>query len=74
MVAIGLVLDWRTPGGGTDYTAAAFRWAMSVQYLLWGLGLVQIWRYRRRTRALIIQQRAKADELGLLYDPLTAPE
>ena len=36
VVAIGLVLDWRTPGGGTDYPASAFRWAMSVQYLLWG--------------------------------------
>ena len=32
VVAIGLVLDWRTPGGGTDYSASAFRWAMSVQY------------------------------------------
>jgi len=74
VVAIGLVLDWRTPGGGTDYTAEAFRWAMSVQYLLWAIGLVQILRYRRRTRALIIELRAKADELGLLHDPLTAAE
>jgi MFS transporter len=74
VVAIGLVLDWRTPGSGTDYPASAFRWAMSVQYLLWGIGIAQIWRYRRRTRALIIRQRAKADELGLLRDPLTAAE
>jgi MFS family permease len=56
VVAIGLVLDWRTPGGGSDYPASAFRWAMSVQYLLWALGTVQILRYRRRTRALIRQQ------------------
>ncbi|MCW2820301.1 MAG: transporter, partial [Marmoricola sp.] len=28
VVAIGLVLDWRTPGNGRDYTASAFRWAM----------------------------------------------
>ncbi len=74
VVAIGLVLDWRTPGGGSDYSASAFRWAMSVQYLLWGVGVVQIWRYRRRTRALITQQRAEADELGVLRDPLTAAE
>ncbi|MEO7943662.1 MAG: MFS transporter [Marmoricola sp.] len=66
VVAIGLVLDWRTPGGGRDYTASAFRWAMSVQYLLWGVGIVQIWRYRRRTRALIIRQQGQPepDELG----------
>jgi MFS family permease len=66
VVAIGLVLDWRTPGGGADYPASAFRWAMSVQYVLWGLGIVQIWRYRRRTRALIIRQRGEPepDELG----------
>jgi len=52
VVGIGLVLDWRTPGSSTDYTPA-FRWAMSVQYLLWGLGLTQIWRYRVRARAVI---------------------
>jgi len=53
VVAIGLVLDWRTPGGGTAYDASAFRWAMCTQYPLWALGLVQVWRYRRRTRAII---------------------
>ncbi len=58
VVAIGLVLDWRTPGGGTDYPASAFRWAMSVQYVLWAVGLVQIVRYRRRTRARILEERA----------------
>ncbi|GAA1744513.1 MFS transporter [Aeromicrobium alkaliterrae] len=49
VVAIGLVLDWRTPTG-SDYTAEAFRWAMSAQYVLWALGLANIWRARRRTR------------------------
>ena len=58
VVAIGLVLDWRTPGGGTNYTPSAFRWAMSLQYVLWAIGLVQILRWRRRTRALIRRQRA----------------
>jgi nitrate/nitrite transporter NarK len=51
VVAIGLILDWRTPGSSTAYTAEAFRWAMSFQYVLWALGLTQVWRYRRRTRA-----------------------
>lgn len=56
VIAIGLILDWRTPAGG-DYTPSAFRWAMSFQYVLWTIGLVQIWRYRARARA-----RLKADD------------
>ena len=51
VAAVGLILDWRTPGDSTAYTPEAFRWAMSFQYLLWGLGLLQLWRYRLRTRA-----------------------
>ena len=53
VVAIGLVLDWRTPGSSTAYDASAFRWAMCTQYPLWALGLLQVWRYRRRTRAIL---------------------
>jgi hypothetical protein len=53
VLAIGWVLDWRTPGSGSAYTSQAFRWAMSLQYLLWALGLAQILRYRRRARAVI---------------------
>ena len=51
VVAIGVILDWRTPGSSTAYTPSAFVWAMSFQYVLWTLGLTQVWRYRRRTRA-----------------------
>jgi cytochrome bd-type quinol oxidase subunit 2 len=50
VLAIGWVLDWRSVGGDS-YTPAAFRWAMSVQFLLFGLGLVQMVRYRVRARA-----------------------
>ena len=53
VVAIGLVLDWRTPGASTAYDADAFRWAMAAQYPLWALGLLQVWRYRRRVRAVV---------------------
>ena len=53
VIAIGLVLDWRTPGGGSDYTPSAFRWAMSTQYFIWALGLVQVYRYRVRTRQVV---------------------
>lgn len=57
VIAIGLILDWRTPGDSTDYTPDAFRWAMSSQYVLWAIGLVQIWRYRGKARA-----RLRADD------------
>jgi len=57
VIAIGLILDWRTPGSSTDYTPDAFRWAMSFQYVLWAIGLVQIWRYRVKARA-----RLRADD------------
>lgn len=49
VIVIGMILDWRTPAGHT-YTPAAFTWAMSFQYVIWTLGLVQVWRYRRRAR------------------------
>lgn len=62
VVAIGLVLDWRTPGASTAYSAESFRWAMSVQYVLWAVGIVQIWRYRRRTRAELIAEDPDARE------------
>jgi hypothetical protein len=38
------------PGGPSTYTVDSFRAAMSVQYLVWVLGLVQILRYRRKAR------------------------
>lgn len=60
VIAIGVVLDWRTPGSSTAYTPSAFTWAMSVQYVLWGLGLLQIWRYRRRTRAVVSRAELEA--------------
>ncbi|MCL3816982.1 MFS transporter [Aeromicrobium wangtongii] len=60
VIAIGLILDWRTPGGGTAYTPEAFRWAMSFQYVLWALGITQIWRYRVRTRAKVMAENPEA--------------
>lgn len=53
VIAIGLVLDWRTPGASTDYTPSAFRWAMATQYLIWALGLSQVYRYRQQARRVI---------------------
>jgi nitrate/nitrite transporter NarK len=60
VIAIGLVLDWRTPGSSTDYTPSAFRWAMAVQYALWGLGLSQVYRFRKQARRVI--NRAELEE------------
>ena len=57
VLAIGVVLDWRTPGSSTDYAPSAFVWAMSCQYVLWTLGLVQLVRYRVKAR-----QRLRADD------------
>lgn len=64
VLAIGLILDWRTPGSSTAYTPSAFRWAMSAQYVLWALGLLQIWRWRRRTRAVVDRAALEAGATG----------
>ncbi len=57
VLAIGLVLDWRTPGSGAAYSPGAFVWAMSCQYGLWAIGLVQLIRYRTKAR-----RRLRADD------------
>jgi predicted MFS family arabinose efflux permease len=50
MALIGIVLDLRSPGDAS-YQLADFKWAMSVQYPFWGLGVAQILRYRRKAIA-----------------------
>jgi sugar phosphate permease len=47
---VGLVLDRVAPGGPSAWTTDAFRLAMTVQYPVWALGVVQVLRYRRRAR------------------------
>ncbi|MEZ0578168.1 nitrate/nitrite transporter [Nocardioides sp. MH1] len=58
--AIGFVLDLMTPGSSDDYTDGAFRVAMSTQYLVWGLGIVQIWRYRSIVRRTVGRETVEA--------------
>jgi sugar phosphate permease len=54
VMGIGLILQVTTPAGSTDYTTDSFKWAFSIQYVLWAIGIVQTLRYRRRTiRALV---------------------
>ncbi len=51
MALIGIVLDLRSGGGGTlggGYDLSDYRVAMSVQYLPWLIGSIQILRYRRK--------------------------
>jgi sugar phosphate permease len=47
---IGLILDRVAPGGPDTYTVDSFRAAMSAQYVVWGVGVLQIVRFRRRAR------------------------
>lgn len=46
VVAVGVILD---------HTDQNYKAAMSFQYVLWGLGLVQVWRYRVKTRARLVR-------------------
>jgi MFS family permease len=49
MGLIGVLLDWHSGGGGADtYDLADFRAAMSIQFVFWAFGAVQILRFRRK--------------------------
>lgn len=48
MAGIGVVLDIVEPAGMSAYTLADFRCALTVQYVFWAWGVVEILRYRRR--------------------------
>jgi MFS family permease len=51
MGLVGILLEWREPSGVAAYGLDDFRVALSVQYLFWGVGAVQVLRYRRRAIA-----------------------
>lgn len=55
IVLVGLVLDARTPAGA-DAATTAFRWAFAVQFPIWLLGAIQVWRWRRRARARLAER------------------
>ena len=59
---IGIILDKVAPGGPSTYDVDTFRAAMSVQYLVWGAGVVQILRYRRKTRRGLLESDPEAYE------------
>ena len=57
---VGMLLDVFTPGTSTDYSPRAYTLAMCVQYVGWGFGAVQVWRYRRRARAHLARTQPEA--------------
>ncbi|NJC70273.1 MFS transporter [Planosporangium thailandense] len=57
IVGIGVVLDVLTPGSaGNHYSLTAFRWAFAVQYVVWGIGAVQVVRYRNAARRALAER------------------
>ncbi|WP_364518821.1 MFS transporter [Nocardioides sp. LML1-1-1.1] len=69
IVAVGVVLDALSSGSTGSYGPEAFRWAMAVQYLLWGLGASQIVRYRRRIRALTTRDQVAGGSSMVVFSP-----
>lgn len=61
ILVIGLVLD---AAGG--YTLGAFRWAMSTQFVFWGVGVVGLLTARRKARG-------RDRDRGVLFPPLRTP-
>jgi len=60
VLAIGLLLDAFTPGSSTDYSPRAYSLAMSVQFVGWVVGAIQILRYRRKARAHLADSQPEA--------------
>nr|WP_240947826.1 MFS transporter [Planosporangium mesophilum] len=57
ILGIGVVLDVLTPASaGNHYSLTAFRWAFGAQYLLWGIGAVQVVRYRNAARRQLAER------------------
>jgi sugar phosphate permease len=52
---VGVVLDRVAPGGPSTWDVDAFRLAMTVQYPVWALGIVQVLRYRHKARRAALE-------------------
>lgn len=64
MALMGVVLDLATSDNGGGYTLSAFKYAFSVQYVIWAFGIVAMLRARHLTR------RRLAVEDGVVVPPL----
>ena len=52
---VGVVLDRVSPAGPSTWGVDSFRAAMTVQYPVWALGIVQILRYRHKARRAALE-------------------
>ena len=73
MALVGIILDQQQPGGMDAYGLDDFRVALSVQYLFWGLGIVQILRYRARGLAHLRRVHPGAIESMRRGEPFVHP-
>ncbi len=73
MGLVGILLEWREPSGVAAYGLDDFRVALSVQYLFWGLGAVQVLRYRRRAIAHLHRLHPGAVEQMKCGEPFVHP-
>jgi sugar phosphate permease len=73
MALVGIVLQVRQPAGIDAADLDDFRAAMSVQYLFWALGGVQVVRYRRRALAHLRRQHPGAIEQLKRGEPFVHP-
>ncbi len=73
MAFIGVVLDWRQPGGTSAYDLDDFRVAMSVQYVFWTFGAIQILRYRHKAIAHLHRVHPGAVETMKRGEPFVHP-
>jgi hypothetical protein len=55
ILLIGVVLDLRA-GGGSTYNLTDFKYAMSVQFIVWAIGTVWVLRSRALVRRRLAQQ------------------
>ena len=73
MGLVGILLEWREPSGVAAYGLDDFRVALSVQYLFWGLGAVQVLRCRRRAIAHLHRLHPGAVEQMKRGEPFVHP-
>ncbi|MEV4809122.1 MFS transporter [Micromonospora avicenniae] len=62
VLAVGVVLDSATPAGRETPDLDAFRWAFALQYVLWSLGAVQVFRHRNATRRQLAAESSRRVE------------
>jgi sugar phosphate permease len=73
MALVGVVLDVREPRGLAAYDLDDFRVALSVQYLVWALGAIQILRYRAKALAHLRHHHPGAIESMKRGEPFVHP-